>query len=852
MLIPHSFRTLTALAVACVLLAVAAASALGAPPDPLERGPYATERLDPFLGGLVNLQEANSSGGATTGVSSAVTLQIRGSAYYPTDRSTPSPVIVLVHGNHTACDSGTSPNCTVFKRNDRGYAYLADNLASHGYTVFSLDQDQLMAFQDSQAAGMHQRRLLIAAALDMVYRANEEALPDGDPNFNIGGRFVGKLDLSRIGLMGHSRGGDAVSSFINYNRVRPAPGRRYNLKGVIALAPVDYERTQPFGVPYMAISPLCDGDVSNVQAARLFERSQYALDGDPFAKIHLSIHGANHNWFNTVWTFDGDDSTAADVACAAPSSGSTTTIRLTGEATPWTGSLADPNRSYTSARRGDADPALMGDQQKVGLATMSSFFRYFVGGEAGFKPYLTGERSAEGAGEQLPASACPTSTSGTRMACRERVMASYFAGAEERMDVIVPDPDRPLSVSGVGTALVSRGLSNPYTADGTVQPVPATTATGLDWCNPEPNHFTPGNLGFPGIPTANKSCPLPPVAGLGGQQSTGASGFGTAREAAPVNRSYGAQLAVAWDDPVTATGAPASISTRIPAALGDVSGYRALALQAAVNYFDPRNPARTGDALWNPATLTQDFTIAITDADGDVGTVAAGDPRYGSALRPTVGSLTARVHVLLNEIRVPLSDFASQGVDLDSVRKVELLFGEAGKPATGSIQLADVRFQEATAAPAAPPSSDVEPIDLIAETPRGTAAELGRVISLDGPSEETCAGATPRVAILTRRTDGATVSLAGTSASACPGAPVASVQATITTAAAAGKARYVTARGTLSRPLPKGTARALVATGTTAWRLKLKGVKPGVYTVTVRALDTAGNAGTRTTRIVVR
>ena len=28
--------------------------------------------------------------------------------------------------------------------------------------------------------------------------------------------------MTRIGLMGHSRGGDAVASFIDYNRTRPA------------------------------------------------------------------------------------------------------------------------------------------------------------------------------------------------------------------------------------------------------------------------------------------------------------------------------------------------------------------------------------------------------------------------------------------------------------------------------------------------------------------------------------------------------------------------------------------------------------------------------------------------------
>ena len=79
-------------------------------------------------------------------------MQVRGSIYYPANRATGSPVILLVHGNHGSCDSGSAPNCTAFKRNDRGYAYLGENLATWGYTVMSLDQDQLIYYQDSARA----------------------------------------------------------------------------------------------------------------------------------------------------------------------------------------------------------------------------------------------------------------------------------------------------------------------------------------------------------------------------------------------------------------------------------------------------------------------------------------------------------------------------------------------------------------------------------------------------------------------------------------------------------------------------------------------------------------------------
>jgi hypothetical protein len=840
------FRALAALALACIALALAAAAARAELPDPMARGPHAVTTLDPFRGGTVDLQEPSSTGGAATGSAAAVTLQIRGSLYYPSDRSGPTPVIVLVHGNHTQCDSGSSPFCTVFKRNDRGYAYLGENLASHGYTVLSLDQDQLMAFQDGQSSGMHQRRLLIAATLDMLTKADAQGLPDS-VNANIGDRLVGTLDMTRVGLMGHSRGGDAVTSFINWNRTRPAPGRRYNLRGVIALAPVDYERSTPWGVPHLAIEPLCDGDVSNLQGARFFERGQHALAGDPFPRIQQSVLGGNHNWFNTVWFADGDDSTAADPACGPRDP---TSIRLSGGL-------------YDMTTRGSGDPALMGDQEKIGLATMASFFRRYVGGERAFDPYVTGELSAQGDGRQIPASACPESESGTRLSCADRVLTSYFPGAGERLDVIGPEPDTPLSASALGTAIEARGFGNPYTADGGVLPVPATTASGLDWCNPEPDHFAPANIGLGSLPTAKKACPLPGVAALGGQNSSGA--VRAARENAPVNRSYGLQLAAAWSG-------PASIATRIPAASGDVSGFAALAMGAAVNFFDPRNPARGEEALWNYMATAQDFEIALGDAAGHEGVVAAGDHRYGNALHQTTGSITPRVHIILNQIRVPLADFAAQGVDLTRVRSLEMRFGGPGKPASGSIELADVRFQEPaggsrvlTDGPGGGSGGGVEPIDLVDATPRTTLAKAGQVIGIDGATSIAPAGvctdrAKPTARIVAKgarllRGVAADRGCAASGGRSAQAGRVASVQVTVAKAVAGGRFRYLTPKGTLTRPLPKAAARALVARGTTRWTLRLGARLPaGTYRISIRVVDASGNAAVpvKAARLVVR
>jgi hypothetical protein len=736
-------------------------------PDPMKVGPNKVVRTDPLKLGTTTFQEPSSSGGAPTGSNETITAEIRGVMFQPENFAGESPLILLVHGNHGECDGKTKlvekeghpgetfveevrvpgPACVegggFYKRNDEGYAYLGENLASWGYTVVSLDQDELMARQDNLGKGMHNRRLLIMAMLDKLKEASEGAVPTSEHS-NVGSLLAGKLDMTRIGLMGHSRGGDAVSSFVEYDHTRPV-GERYPLRAVISLAPVDYERHVPYGVPFMTVFGSCDGDVSNLQGARLYERSQYVAD--PYPTYQVEQLGGNHDAYNTVWQADGDDANAKDAACGPDVTGGNGyegghlepanphSIRLSGEAGPHFEVLKGETKPYAinnaaktnplANTRISGDPALMGDQEKLGLATMAAFFRRYVGGEGPFEPYLTGELAAEG-DPSVPQSACPTSDAGKRIPCIDRVADSYTAPPEERVDVLRPDTEDPTTMTALGTRIGAQGFVNAYLPGGGVKPRPATTGNGISWCNPDPKQQEPKQLKEQELPTSAKPCPQPALTALGGQGPQGGVAEAPApRELAPVNGSYGRQLSLAWEGPATMT-------TPIPAAEENVSGYKALYLATAVNFFDPRNPARGAEGLWNPEAAPQNFTIAVTDAEGHEATVEAGSPRYGTALQQTLGSTNYRVHVILHDIRVPLADIAAQGVDLSQVRSLQFRFGGAGMPQSGSIQLADVRFQQ--------PASGYS--NVLLETTEGNGPAQGATLSGPNPVAEIEEGGT--------------------------------------------------------------------------------------------------------------
>ncbi len=148
------------------------------------------------------------------------TVPLRGTVRYPTgpagtpgdSRVQPSasgghPVVVFLHGMHDSTDLN----------NAKGYDYLQKNLAENGYVAFSIDAGKINGLNGNASdAGALARGQLLMTTLDLLRAGNATGVFNGVALPELKGR----MDLGRVGLVGHSRGAEAVAYAVELNRQR--------------------------------------------------------------------------------------------------------------------------------------------------------------------------------------------------------------------------------------------------------------------------------------------------------------------------------------------------------------------------------------------------------------------------------------------------------------------------------------------------------------------------------------------------------------------------------------------------------------------------------------------------------
>ncbi|MGE3821626.1 MAG: hypothetical protein AB7I30_19620, partial [Isosphaeraceae bacterium] len=235
-----------------------------------------------------------------------IPFRVSGTVYYPAQDDGPNqpfharlaglgrvPIVFMAHGNHATFrdpnnplnESCGNPGGFVEIPNHEGYDYLQRALARMGIVAASVHSNQTNC-KGFSATNMRQRAELILASI-----AHFQAL-----DANAASVFHQKLDFRKVGLMGHSRGGEAVvvaPEIIGLAGVTVA--------GVLSLAPTDAGASSgaPKGHAFLTILPAGDGDVRSNDGAKYYDQAR----PDTF-KCQVYLHRGNHNFFNRQWPQD--------------------------------------------------------------------------------------------------------------------------------------------------------------------------------------------------------------------------------------------------------------------------------------------------------------------------------------------------------------------------------------------------------------------------------------------------------------------------------------------------------------------------------------------------------------------
>ncbi|MGQ4406440.1 alpha/beta hydrolase family protein [Streptomyces hayashii] len=305
-------------------------------------------------------------------------VEMRAVVVAPKGATGKRPLALFLHGRHVTCykpgaedDVNIDWPCAAGTKEVPSYkGYLKDQrlLASQGYVTVSISANGING-QDGAAedAGAQGRSSLVR--LHLARWADWAAHPGSAP---AAVRAAPRADLSKVLLVGHSRGGEGVNRAAMDSLYRPPAAQdgyrgpvRWKIRGTVLIGPTVFGQNPVADVPSASILPGCDGDVSDLEGETYLDGTRGVSHG---TALHSAVYviGANHNFFNSEWTPGQAEAPASDDFYDSPQ---------------------EPDAVCSA----NAPTRLSADQQhQAGATYIAAAARLFVGGDDRVRPLLDG------------------------------------------------------------------------------------------------------------------------------------------------------------------------------------------------------------------------------------------------------------------------------------------------------------------------------------------------------------------------------------------------------------------------------------------------------------------------------